>query len=73
MTKQTFVAIGRMSILGSTQSFDGFYQVTDKMRLTDVHTEIFATSDANGSFAKERTVAKIIGMTEMRTLLPLNF
>ena len=40
-------------------------------RLADIHAEISETPTMNGCFSQEQTVAKISGMTEMRTFLPV--
>ena len=59
-----------MAALGSTRSSERFCQVTDKMRLADVHAEFFETPSSNDCFAQEQTVVKTGAMSEMRTEPP---
>ena len=56
--------------LGSRQSSECFGQMTICGRLADIHAEISETPTMNGCFSQEQTVAKISGMTEMRTKQP---
>ena len=52
---------------GSTHSSESFAQVTDKMRLADVPSEILNVPTINGCFAQERTVTKNAAMSELLT------
>ena len=58
------------SALGSTRSSESFPQVTDKVRLADVSSEILNVPTMNGRFAQERTVTKNAAMSESRTFPP---
>ena len=60
-----------MASMGSTRPSESFAQVTDKMRLADVPSEILNVPTMNGCFAQKRAVTKNAAMSESRTNLPL--